>query len=102
MDHLNAKELNFLYDVILSLKDREECKRLLNDLCTVRELSSMAQRLSVARLLKAGKTFTEIEEETGASSATIARINRCLHYGSAGYLMVLDKLTDNESRMIKG
>ena len=92
MDHLSAEELNVLYDAILSLEDREECRRLLSDLCTVRELSSMAQRLAVARHLKKGKTFTEIEEETGASSATIARINRCLHYGSDGYSLVLDKL----------
>lgn len=93
MEHLSEEELNFLYDVMLSLKNREECKRLFSDLCTVRELSAMAQRLSVARLLKQGKTFTEIEEETGASSATIARINRCLHYGSGGYSLVLDELT---------
>lgn len=94
MEHLSEEELNFLYDVMLSLKNREECKRLFCDLCTVRELSAMAQRFSVARLLKQGKTFAEIEEKTGASSATIARINRCLHYGSGGYSLVLDKLTD--------
>lgn len=92
MEHLSEEELNFLYDVMLSLKNREECKRLFSDLCTERELSAMAQRLSVARLLKQGKTFTDIEEETGASSATIARINR-LHYGSGGYSLVLDELT---------
>ena len=92
MEHLSEAEQNLLYDVMLSLKSREECKRLLSDLCTVRELSAMAQRLSVAKLLKQGKTFTEIEEKTGASSATIARINRCLHYGSNGYSLVLDKL----------
>lgn len=86
------EELKILSDAILSLETREECEKFLTDLCTIREISSMAQRISVAKLLRAKKTFTEIEEATGMSSATIARINKCLQYGADGYSLVLDKM----------
>ncbi len=88
------EELNILADAILTLETREECKKFLTDLCTVREISSMAQRISVAKLLRDKKTFSEIEEKTGMSSATIARINKCLQYGADGYSLILDKLKD--------
>ena len=86
------EELKILSDAILSLETQGECEKFLTDLCTIREISSMAQRISVAKLLRAKKTFTEIEEETGMSSATIARINKCLQYGADGYSLVLDKM----------
>jgi TrpR-related protein YerC/YecD len=86
------EELNILSSAILALETPDECKKFLTDLCTVREISSMAQRISVAKLLRDKKTFSEIEEETGMSSATIARINKCLQYGADGYSLILDKL----------
>ncbi len=86
------EELKILADAILALETPEECEKFLTDLCTVREISSMAQRISVARLLRDKKTFSEIEEKTGMSSATIARINKCLQYGADGYSLVLDKM----------
>jgi len=86
------EEMKILSAAILSLETEEECEKFLTDLMTVREISSMAQRISVARLLQEKKTFSEIEEATGMSSATIARINKCLQYGADGYSLVLDKL----------
>ena len=86
------EEMKILSAAILSLETEEECEKFLTDLMTVREISSMAQRISVAKLLREKKTFSEIEEATGMSSATIARINKCLQYGADGYTLVLDKL----------
>lgn len=88
------EELNILANAILTLETPDECKKFLTDLCTVREISSMAQRISVAKLLRDKKTFSEIEDATGMSSATIARINKCLQYGADGYSLILDKLKD--------
>ncbi|MBQ3118563.1 MAG: hypothetical protein IJC10_02215 [Clostridia bacterium] len=85
-------ELKTLSSAILALETEEECEKFLQDLMTAREIASMAQRITVAKLLRAKKTFTQIEEETGMSSTTIARINRCLQYGADGYTLVLDKM----------
>ena len=85
-------ELKTLSSAILALETPEECEKFLTDLMTAREIASMAQRITVAKLLRDKKTFAEIEEATGMSSATIARINRCLQYGADGYSLVLDKL----------
>ena len=81
--------------ITLSLSE-EEAAAFFDDLCTLKELQSLAQRLQVARLLRAGNTFTEIAERTGASSATIARVNRCLQAGPGGYKTVLDRLDGQE------
>ena len=86
------EEMKILSRAILSLETEEECEKFLTDLMTVREISSMAQRISVAKLLQEKKTFTEIEEKTGMSSATIARINKCLQYGADGYDLVLKRI----------
>ena len=80
---------------MLTLEDREECYRFFEDLCTINELKAMAQRWQVARLLAARKTYSEIEDETAASTATISRINKCLLYGADGYKTVLAKLGDD-------
>lgn len=85
-------ELKTLSSAILALETPEECEKFLTDLMTAREIASMAQRITVAKLLRDKKTFSEIEEATGMSSATIARINRCLQYGADGYSLVLDKM----------
>lgn len=90
------EELKVLSDAILALSTSDECEKFLTDLCTVREISSMAQRITVAKLLRDKKTFTEIEEATGMSSATIARINKCLQYGADGYSLVLDRMNENK------
>jgi TrpR-related protein YerC/YecD len=75
-----------LYEEIIGLKDVESCYRFFQDLCSITELRSMEQRFDVARLLYDGKVYTEIVEETGASSATISRVNRALKYGESGLL----------------
>ena len=80
-----------LYDALLTLKDREAFYQFFDDLCTIGEIQSMAQRLTVAKKLRSGETFAQISEQTGVSSATITRVNKCLGYGSGGYDLVLAK-----------
>ena len=81
-----------LFEAILSLRDPEECRAFFQDLCTVAELKAMAQRLEVAQLLDQGLIYNDILQRTGASSATISRVNRALQYGADGYKAVLPKL----------
>ncbi len=83
---------DLLFDAVLSLESREECYQFFEDLCTIKELDDMAKRMWGARMLAEGKVYTEITEETGLSTATISRINRCLRYGQDGYSAVLEKL----------
>ncbi len=83
-----------LYRSLLSLETEEDCARLLQDLCTVAELRAMEQRIEVANLLYQGLIYTEILEKTGASSATISRVNRCLRYGADGYRDILARMED--------
>lgn len=85
-------EIEF-YQAILSLKTQEDCKEFFEDICTIKELQSLAQRFRVACLLDEGKNYLEVSESTGASSATISRVNRCLNYGN-GYRMTLDRLKE--------
>ena len=93
---LDKPESNTLYRAIVALKDEEECYRFLQDLCTVSELKAMEQRINVAMLLDEGLIYSEILERTGASSATISRVNRCLHYGADGYRTVIPRLREQE------
>lgn len=88
-----AKSNDFknLYEAILSLKNEEECRIFFEDLCTIKELETMTQRLEVARMLLCGSTFNEIVAATGASTTTISRVNRCLNYGDGGYKLVIEK-----------
>ena len=81
-----------LFEAILTLRSPEECYAFFKDLCTYQELNAMAQRLQVAKMLHEGHVFHEIVEETGASTATISRVNRCLHYGAEGYHTVIPRL----------
>lgn len=81
-----------LFEAILELRNIEECYRFFEDICTIKEIKSLAQRLQVAKLLRENKTYIEIENETGASAATISRINRALNYGAEGYNLILDRL----------
>lgn len=81
-----------LFKAILTLESIEECYDLFEDLCTISEIKAMAQRLEVANMLKKNHVYTDIEEKTGASSATISRVNKCLLYGSDGYQKVLERV----------
>lgn len=81
-----------LFEAILVLKTEEECYNFFEDICTIAEIKALAQRLEVAKMLKDKFTYTDISEKTGASTATISRVNRCLNYGADGYKMVLERL----------
>ena len=85
-----------LCEAVLSLKSVEECYQFFEDICTIGELKAMSQRMEVARMLQAGHTYDDIVERTGASTATISRVKRCLNYGADGYKIVLSRLKDKE------
>ena len=86
------KSVSTLYKALLYLETAEECSDFLEDLCTITEINSMAQRLEVAQLLNDKIVYTEIAKKTGASTATISRVGRSLNYGTDGYRLVLDRL----------
>ena len=88
---LESKELDMLFQAVLSLKNEEECYMFFEDLCTVADLTAISQRYKVAQMLKEGTTCHAIAEKTGASTATISRVNRCLNYGTGGYRTILDR-----------
>ena len=89
---LRTEAVDFLFDAVLSLKDREECYVFFEDICTINELLSLSQRFEVAKMLTEKKTYLEIAEKTGASTATISRVNRSLIYGNDGYEMVFSRM----------
>ena len=98
--NVHTEAVNHLFDAILSLENKEECYRFFEDVCTVNELLSLSQRYEVARMLRAQKTYLDIAEKTGASTATISRVNRSLNYGNDGYDMVFKRVSvddDSES-----
>lgn len=92
IDKLRGKQLDQLFDAILSLETREECYQFFDDVATMHEIQALAQRLQVAKLLREGSTYQTIETETSASTATISRVRRSLDYGSGGYEVVLNRL----------
>ncbi len=98
MTPLKDNYVDELYEAILSLKTKEDCSAFFEDLCTVNEILSLSQRLSVAKKLDEGKTFSVITAETGASSATIGRVNRCLSYGTGGYRTIIDRVKGGENK----
>ena len=89
---IKTPAVDFLFDAILSLKDKEECYIFFEDICTINELLSLSQRFEVAKMLTEHKTYLEIAEKTGASTATISRVNRSLNYGNDGYTMVFSRI----------
>ncbi|NLL51184.1 MAG: TrpR-like protein YerC/YecD [Peptococcaceae bacterium] len=91
-ERLKDKATDFLFEAILLLETKEECYRFFQDLATVAEIKALAQRLEVARMLEEDVTYSRIEELTGASSATISRVKRCLYYGADGYKTVLARM----------
>lgn len=88
------KEMNldFFLDAVLNLKTREECRAFFDDVCTVQELKAISQRLDIAAMLHENKIYSDIVAKTGASTATISRVNRSLSYGSGGYKVIFDRL----------
>ena len=94
---LHTEAVDYLFDAILSLKDRDECYTFFEDVCTINEILSLSQRFEVAAMLRSCKTYLEIAEKTGASTATISRVNRSLNYGNDGYDMVFKRLNASES-----
>ena len=90
-------QLDALFESILNLKNAAECRKYFEDLCTVKELCAMAQRLEIARRLDLGESYLSTVEHTGASSATVSRVNRCLEYGAGGYRMMLERLPKLET-----
>ncbi len=91
---IHKEQMALLIRALLSLETEEECENLLTDLCTIREMQDLAQRMEVARLLRVQMTYNDIAQATGASTATISRVNRCLMYGAGGYRQILEKLED--------
>ena len=95
-DRLRTPDVDALLDAILTLEEPDEVYAFLLDVCTVREVHDIAQRLSVARMLAAGRHYNDIEAATGASSTTISRVSRALNYGADGYRNVIDRLDGAE------
>lgn len=89
-DELNDQ----LCDAVMSLQTREECYQFFEDICTISEIKAMAQRLEVARMLQGKHTYDDIVDRTGASTATISRVKRCLNYGADGYKVILERLEE--------
>ena len=84
------------FEAVLILMTTQDCKNFFEDICTIKELQEISQRLSVAKMLDAGNSYQEVSRVTGASTATISRVNKCLIYGSGGYRQMLDKLKNGE------
>lgn len=94
---LRTESVDHLFDAILSLQNREECYTFFEDVCTINELLSLSQRFEVARMLREQKTYLEIAEKTGASTATISRVNRSLNYGNDGYDMAFKRILGDKA-----
>ena len=94
--NIRTEEVDHLFDAILCLKDKEECYAFFEDVCTVNELLSISQRYEVAKMLRENSTYRDIADKTGASTATISRVNRSLNYGCDGYDMGFKRLYENK------
>ncbi|MDD3337877.1 MAG: YerC/YecD family TrpR-related protein [Lachnospiraceae bacterium] len=93
---LHTDAVDMLFDAILCLKSKEECYTFFEDVCTINELLSLSQRFEVAAMLREKKTYLDISQKTGASTATISRVNRSLNYGNDGYEMVFNRMKTEE------
>ena len=96
IDDRRDQNLEYLYQAVLTLKTQEDCARFFDDLCTRPELKAMSQRLEVARMLSHKQVYSDIVAQTGASTATISRVNRALNYGSEGYTLVFQRLGETK------
>lgn len=97
---LENKNVDFLFKAILTLETREECYDFFEDLCTVQELKTLSQRLVVAKMLSEKCVYTDIVNETGASTATISRVNRSLQYGCDGYDKIFDRIKEDTDEQL--
>ena len=93
---IHTEAVDHLFEAVLCLENKEECYTFFEDVCTINELLSLSQRFEVARMLRQKKTYLEISEKTGASTATISRVNRSLTYGNDGYEMVFNRIGEQE------
>ncbi|WP_226035434.1 YerC/YecD family TrpR-related protein [Aquibacillus saliphilus] len=98
IDKLRGEHLDQLFDAILTLEDREEFYRFFDDIATMSEIQSFAQRLQVAKMLRDGHTYHAIVQESSASTTTISRVKRCINYGNDGYQMVLERLEKSDNK----
>ena len=94
---IHTEAVDALFDAVLSLKNREECYLFFEDVCTINEILSLSQRVEVAKMLTDKRTYLDISEKTGASTATISRVNRSLNYGNDGYEMVFARMKEKEA-----
>ena len=94
MSNWHNKSTDELCEALLLLKTKEECYAFLEDICTIKEILDISQRLSVAKMLKNGVSYTQITKETGASAATISRVSKCCEYGTGGYDIVISRCED--------
>ncbi len=92
---IKTPAVDYLFDAILALENRDECYTFFEDLCTVNEILSLSQRFEVASMLRKGETYLSIADKTGASTATISRVNRSLNYGNDGYDLVMSRIDGN-------
>ena len=95
MDY-KSKAVDRFFNAVLSLKNAEECHKFFEDVCTIKEIVEISQRLEVACMLTEKKSFQTINEETGVSSATIGRVNRCLNYGAGGYKLAIERINEQK------
>ena len=96
---LKDSNVEYLYRAVLSLQSMEECDRVFDDLCTVPELKALSQRLQVAKMLSDHRVYSDIVQATGASTATISRVNRSLNYGADGYDIIFERLDKEDGRL---
>ena len=97
---IHTDAVNHLFDAVLCLQNKEECYTFFDDICTVNELLALSQRFEVAHMLREQKTYLDIAEKTGASTATISRVNRSLNYGNDGYDLVFSRIEKDENKTI--
>ena len=97
MSNWHNKSTDELCEALLSLQSKEECYAFLEDICTIKEVLDISQRLSVAKMLKKGVSYTKITKETGASAATISRVSKCCEYGTGGYDIVINRCAGEEN-----
>ena len=90
MENFHMESFGAFFEAVLKLETKEDCRKFFEDVCTIKELQDLSQRLAVARMLNDGEKYQTIEEKTGASTATISRVNKCLLYGKGGYGIVID------------
>ena len=93
---LKNPELDLFFEAVLSLETIEECYNFFEDVATINEIKALAQRIHVAKLLSQKKVYTEKKKKTGASTATISRVNKCLNYGTGGYSLVLNRIEESK------